>query len=187
MNCLHAEWVEESLRFATRKNSERRKKLHQAVSLAVTSQDHELVKLPISLYVTSQVSSVNALHERLMRLKTLPTGWTSSIVSTSLVCSKIEQPSAASTIEMTYMFIISADFTWTVRRGKNMVPVSQCESFQSVPLMLLCVKDVIDTLAKLDASKLCVGNADTKFLELVTRREGKFFDRSGTYNLSCSN
>lgn len=48
-------------------------------------------------------------------------------------------------------------------------------------VVLQSVKVVLDALARLDACKLCTGNADDKFLELIAWREGKFMDQSGTY------
>lgn len=153
-----------------RKNNERRRKrLHQTVSQADFS-----IRLPIATtYLPSRVTSVSTLQERMMRLRALPEGWASSIVSGQLILVKICPGPQA---ELLFMLSISHDFTWIARQGSNML---SGDVLAGAPSFLQSVEDVTSTLSQLDHCKLCIGNSDEKFSDLIAWREGRFLDQSG--------
>ena len=72
------------LRFDRRKNQERKRNAQKRESELVVSIPLALlppptdcvVSLPLSLYTSSNVSHAAALHMRLTKLRSIPTGWT---------------------------------------------------------------------------------------------------------------
>ena len=169
------------LRFDSRKNFERRK-LRRAVTPSedFTCTSEIVVRLPITSYESSQVTSIDKLQEKMQRLKACPAGWTSTVMSeseTNLVFCKLYY--TESNVAVQYMLKISSDFTWTVKKGQIVIP-TRCSIFSDIALEMNTVKSVIEILTLLDTSKLCCGNNDEKFMELSAWRGGKFMDLSGT-------
>ena len=164
------------LRFDVQKNSERRRRLCKAVTCALTIPNVFSIRLPIATaYLPSRVSSLGMLHERVTKLRALPAGWTSSIISGQLVLVKFWSGQVPTVL---YMVTIMDDFAWTVRRGENMVS-KKGDVFTGAPCLLQSVESITDVLSRLDHCKLCIGNSDEKFSDLIAWRGGTFMDQSG--------
>ena len=80
------------------------------------------------------------------------------------------------------MVTIFSDFTWSVRRGEEVSKKSNV--FAGVPCLLQSVEAITDVVARLDHCKLCIGNNDQTFSDLVAWRDGKFVDQSGSYDFT---
>ncbi len=118
---------------------------------------------------------MNTLQERVTRLRALPVGWTSSIiVSGHLVIVKLCSGQQFEVPTVLYMVTISEDFTWNVRRGENTVS-KESDVIAGSPCSVQSVEGT-DILVQLDNCKLCNGNSDEKFIDLIAWREGKFMD-----------
>ncbi len=110
------------LRFDVRKNHERKKKLYQAVTRAVTITNDFCIWLPIkTAYLPSRVGSVNTLHERVTRLGALPVDGLPQLSVGSWLLSNFALANNFEVPTVLYMVTISEDFTWNVRRGENTV------------------------------------------------------------------
>ena len=167
------------LRFDSRKNFERKKRLCRAATNISVMPADLFIRLPITTsYLPSRVNSLNTLQERLLILGKLPAGWTSSIIGTTLVLIKLFSDQSPATIVL-YTLTISQDFTWSDRRGDNLIP-KDSSVFVDVPSLLQSVGDVVSVLDRLDNCKFCTGNDGAKFLELVVCRHGKFMNQSGS-------
>ena len=170
-------------RFDYRKNRERRHRL-QASLLQVATIPNECtccIQLPItSSYVPAKASTVSVLHNRIMTLQVLSEGWTSAVVNGNLILIKVRSGTADESTVL-YLVTVSVDFTWRVRRGEREVP-RECELLIASPELLRSVEAVTQIIQILDSCKLCVGNEDECFSELIAWRGGKFMDRSGINN-----
>ena len=117
---------------------------------------------------------------RITTLQVLSEGWTSAIVNGNLVLIKVHSGTADKSIVL-YLVSVLVDFTWRVRRGEREVP-RECELLIGSPELLQSVEAVTQILQLLDGCKLCVGNEDECFSELIAWRGGKFMDRSDINN-----
>lgn len=185
------------MRFDLRKNYERKKR--QSVNSCCAVPDKQLlvrvarvdsssaelpedlpVRIPVSSYMSSSVPDIYALHKRLLESKCLPAGWTCSVVSaTNLALCRLSVPEGTASADVMYMVTISCDFTWKVCIGQTDVPICECEALHNAPSLLTSPRQVVQLLALIESCKVCVGNADKKFSELVVQRNGKFIDKSG--------
>ena len=165
-------------RFDYRKNRERRNRLQAAI---IPNECTCCIQLPItSSYVPGNTSTVSVLHNRITTLQVLSEGWTSAVVNGSLVLIKVHSGTADESTVL-YLVSVSVDFTWRVRRGEREVP-RECELLIGSPELLQSVEAVTQILQLLDGCKLCIGNEDECFSELIAWRGGKFMDRSGINN-----
>ena len=135
---------------------------------------------PCSSYVPGSTSTVSVLHNRITTLQVLSEGWTSAVVNGSLVLIKVHSGTADESTVL-YLVSVSVDFTWRVRRGESEVP-RDCELLIGSPELLQSVEAVTQILQLLDSCKLCIGNENECFSELIAWRGGKFMDRSGINN-----
>ena len=159
------------LRFDQRKNFERRKA--RAATLTVS--------IPLHLYKTLPASSTIALLTRLRETGSLTNGWTTTDVpedDPSCVMFKMSFHKKLPIILFT--LTINHDSTWTLMVCDSKVDTDRCSLFTDVPPYLRSVADVLDLLLKLDTSKFCTGNKETRFLELATASGGVFKDKRGT-------
>lgn len=78
------------------------------------------------------------------------------------------------------MLKILPDHSWNLHVGQKQVLVHQLQMFEGLPCQLHTVVDVIRIVTLLsDGSKICVGNPDDKFKDLVSHYKGNFMDYHG--------
>ena len=161
-------------RFDYRKNRERRNRLQAAI---IPNECTCCIQLPITS--SGNTSTVSVLHNRITTLQVLSEGWTSAVVNGSLVLIKVHSGTADESTVL-YLVSVSVDFTWRVRRGEREVP-RECELLIGSPELLQSVEAVTQILQLLDGCKLCIGNEDECFFELIAWRGGKFMGTSNSY------
>lgn len=97
----------------------------------------------------------------------------------SMVLCKIVVRSVSLGEEVFFSVRVNADFSWLlVLLGQNISP-SKSPFLQQLPQYVMSVEDVRCIIRKLDASTVCVGNADDKFSILAKQNEGKFMNAAG--------
>ena len=82
---------------------------------------------------------------------------------------------------------IAYNFSWSLHYLGEAIDSSKCSLFKDTPILLndaLMIKSVLD---KIDNSRVCVDNPDTKFDALVYLQQGFFKDQSGVHKtmLQC--
>ena len=82
----------------------------------------------------------------------------------------------ARTAEVTSSLTVHLDLTWILQLGSLPVLPSQVPR---APTRLLNISDVMSLLEMLDSVRLCVGNPEDRYLQLVDER-GPLKDNTGT-------
>ena len=166
------------LRFDQRKNYERKK--NQAVALTIS--------LPLSLYKSLPTTSPITLFTRLRSTGSLGNGWMTTdqpiddpALSVSQSCVLYKMSLHRSLPFVLFTLTVNNDSTWTLMVCESQVKIEQSSLFSEVPHYLRSVDDVVGLLSMLNQSKFCIGNKDTKFLELATANGGVFKDKRGNY------
>ena len=192
--CIVTGMGKRKLRFDARKNFERKKyrKIMVSVPLEVVSvntndaEESELiVSLPLSAYTSATLPDATVLHSRVSRSNALPAGWTlaclpasTSYLATFALC-KLQIFPPLCSAHATFMLTVSPSCAWTLCVGQSQIDQQQCRLLGGIAAKLCSVDEVVKLLSALDDSKHCVGNPDTKFIELVPRQKGVFKDQSG--------
>ena len=68
---FYAEMGRRKLRYDVRKNNERKKRYRRAVSLALVDPDNLMLRIPLHATLSSKLSTIKSLHERVIMLKKL--------------------------------------------------------------------------------------------------------------------
>ena len=79
------------------------------------------------------------------------------------------------------MLTVSPSCAWSLCVGQSQIDQQQCWLLGGIAAKLCSVDEVVRLLSALDESKHCVGNPDTKFMQLVPRQNGIFKDQSGKH------
>ena len=108
------------------------------------------------------------------RLETtaLPPSWViapSSPAVGSLVLCKLRHDSSHSIANVLFTITISCDLEWHVTCG-NHLNLSNSRLLSSLSPMIGSFHDLVGILETLDLSRLCVGNGEERFLDVVTHR-----------------
>ena len=117
-------------------------------------------------------------------------GWLvdASIMSgTQLILYKMGTSRSNTTLMVVFNLTVTYNFSWSLHYLGEAIDSSKCSLFKDTPILLndaLMIKNVLD---KIDNSKVCVGNPDTKFDALIEIRQGFFKDQSGAHKatLQC--
>jgi hypothetical protein len=184
------------LRFNARKNDERNKYMKREllvsillslVTLIINSCEL-VVSLPVSAYTSSILPDASTLHSRLILSQQLPLGWTASSVgsssashSASLALYKLQISPSLPSVDYSFMLTVAPDCNWTLCLGRKQISKDQCQLLVGFKEKLCTVAELVQVLSTLDESKCCVGNPDTKFLQLAAHHKGTFRDKSGKY------
>ena len=78
-----------------------------------------------------------------------------------------------------FTVIVNGDCTWTLMVCERQVDKS-CPVLSEVPHFLRSVKDVVGLLSMLNLSRFCIGNKETKFLDIANSNGGLFKDKQGS-------
>ena len=145
-----------------------------------------VVSLPLSAYTSSILPDASTLHSRLILSQQLPLGWTASSVgsssashSASLALYKLQISPSLPSVDYSFMLTVAPDCNWTLCLGRKQISKDQCQLLVGFKEKLCTVAALVQVLSTLDESKCCVGNPDTKFLQLAART---FRDKSGKYH-----
>ena len=156
--------------------------------LSIQSQDHPtelIVKIPISSYNSLPVHNAAALYDRLMMSRSIPHGWSSSLLVSELHSSIFSLSnnltcSASSCVTLTVT--VKEDCVWLLFVNNRQVDLSYCKLMQ--PLLthqLNSITLLLQLLSLLEGSHICSGNCDDKFLPVQQRRKGTFYGKSGIF------
>ena len=167
------------LRFDVRKNNERKKQCNcrstSSICMQASSSQPLAITNVLGLYSSSQDK--------------LPPGWTSNCVTSaakedSLALYKLQlqhSPLAIASVNIAYMVTVSPNWTWTACIGNKIVDTRRCSRLNSFGETINNVSELIQLLSVIDGSKLCDGNPDEKFNDLVASHKGIFKNQQGYY------
>ena len=82
-------------------------------------------------------------------------------------------------IDIPFVLTLNRQCTWTLSVGRSEINPQRCHLLTGIATKLQSVDDLLKLLSVLDASRICVGNADTKFEGLASQRKGSFSDQLG--------
>ena len=167
------------LYFDKRKNYERKKwssKSHQLKAATLESQKF-VVRINRSHYDSAETSSTSLLHNRL-QFSRITSGWTVSMMSqeSTIIIYKIFYiPAHQSTYTLT--LTINKQFLFSIKMDNIEVSKDHCLLLQSFGILNTC-SNVLKAIKSLNASKICKGNNDSKFVISCNKRNGKFKNKS---------
>ena len=98
---------------------------------------------------------------------------------TQLILYKMGTSQSNSTMMIVFNLKITYNFSWSLHYFGEAIDTSKCTLFKDIPLILNDAAMIKSVLDKINSSKVCVGNPDTKFDALVKLRQGFFKDQSG--------
>ena len=132
-----------------------------------------VISLPISVYLSTPVVSPQTLRTRL-KTRALPPSWVivppSSPTVGSLVLGKFRHNSSRSTADVFFMVTINCHFGWHVVLCGNHLDRSKNEFLSSLPPTICTFYDLVQLLESLDSCRICMGNCEEKFLDVVKHR-----------------
>ena len=172
-------------RFAPGKNFDRKRRkleLRVSIPLEYIQPPPLVVSLPVSSYKSAVVEDVVHLRSRLETSGFLPFGWAFSdgqpdaSLSQPLTLHKLPDFGVAAGV--VYELQVTHDLVWKLRFGESIVEPS-IELLKDCVLHIGCVDHILQLLSLLDEAICCVGNSDSKFLELIDRHKGSIKDPSG--------
>ena len=92
---------------------------------------------------------------------------------------KVVMRSTTTAGELLFNLRVNGDFSWLLHLlGKCLNPATS-SYLQQFPQLAMSVADIESIIMKLDASKVCAGNGDSKFSTLTEKNEGKFKNVAG--------
>ena len=168
------------LRFAVPKNYERKKYFNLKVRVPLQHITVFKVSLPLHIYTHTPATNGNILRARLVRHQ-LPSQWSLVTTDTPVALTATNIPSftlymvkcmrhpyaAVVTLSVT----IQSDLTWKLVLGSLPVQMSQLPIDIASPPRLLNVSAVLSVLTTLDSLKLCIGNPEEEYLNLIEKIE----------------
>ena len=159
-------------RLTVRKNYEKKKyqkRLTVAVDTVCDVAPGLVIHVPINFYLSAPASSFHVLCNRIRKYEVVQkNGWVCTGVSDNVI------KKSFSSYEVTIK--IQPDFTFTIEVGEYQL--NNCSYLQVTEVKSVLV--LLRLLEMIDKSTLCIGNPDEKFENTQRRRNGKFFDHTGT-------
>ena len=174
------------LRFAVQKNYERKKYFNLKVRVPLECITVLKVSLPLDVYTHAPATNGDILHARLIRHQ-LPTQWSLVTADTSVALTATDIPSFTLytvkcikppyAAEVTFSLTIQSDLAWKLILGSLPIQISQLKI--ATPPRLLNVSAVLSLLTTLDSLKLCIGNPEEEYLDVIAKK-GPLMDKTGT-------
>lgn len=168
-----------------RKNSERKKRLKKKGALQV-SIPRELVCLrsfrlsyPVSVFVEGHVLSLESLASRISSLS-LPESWKIASLNPLTLCQlRIQHKSSQTRADVSLCLSITNQLQWSLTVTDQPVNPALCPFLSGVQPTLNSASAVFFLLRVLNATKICLGNPDKKFLDHWHRRSLTLHGSSG--------
>ena len=179
-------------KLCTKKNEKRKKLAHRTLPVSVPLNSVTVLKVSIPLCAVkgsdtiakATASNLEILRVRLASLGLLPPNWAVVSPETSedamLVMVKLATSSLPS-VSTPFSVAIRETFTWTLTVADHPLERGDSEALAGIPPVIDSPYGVVNLLKTLDASKICTGNPDDKFVELIDARKGVIKDVSGMY------
>lgn len=158
-------------RMVVRKNEERKRARPAELKVSISKS-------------TLPVESIDDLLAQLA----MPLPWIvqAEAVHGKLIICQLDATTEPPTVR--YSITIRENFTWLLSvHGNNVSPLS-CHALAGFPDNLDSVAKVMQITSVVQHSRICVGNSDSRFLDVARRRDGVFKDHSGkadSVQLSC--
>ena len=151
--------------------------VHTPPSNCVVHQHHNelalTVNIPLSSYTSLPTHDSNRLRERLTNTAQLiPETWT--LCRGSFILTMVN-----AMCNMLYTLSVALNCSWTLSVGPYQIDAQKCHLLHIVPLILTCVDHIVALMKLLDQSKLCQGNAEPKFVDLLHHHKGVLKNRNG--------
>lgn len=131
-----------------------------------------IISIPLSLYTSLSTHDSNQLRARLVDTQLITQPWTLS--ERSFILTMIHNMCS-----ILYTITVATDCSWSLSVGYHHIDSANCHVLKSVPLKLHCVDHIVDFIKLLEQSKVCSGNAESKFMGLLEHHKGVFKNRSG--------
>ena len=164
--------------FSARKNEER-KRAAKAKLIKPTqdldAQPDMTVSLPLTAFTAGVVNSVQHLRSRLHMLK-LPTPWVDVSPQHSTHPLTIFKVRNESSLPHSFTIEVAADFEWSLALHGRSLAIHSCEVLKATPKTLNSTSKVYHLLSILNSVRLCKGNADKKFKEVLEHRSKTLHD-----------
>lgn len=143
----------------------------------VTISDFE-ISIPVSAYRDGPVISVDQLCSRLTSLS-LPKSWVISSTK-PLILSKVRVNTLTMNSDILFIISIDAGMKWSLFLQQTLLDSRRCPLLRKVPTLTLnSVGTVHQLLSIVDASKICRGNPEKKFLDQWQQRSITLHGSSG--------
>ena len=177
------------LRFAVPKNYERKKYFNLKVRVPLEHITVFKVSLPLHIYTHASAINGNILRARLVRHQ-LPSQWSLVTTDTPVALTATDIPSftlyTVKCMSHPYAAVVAlsvtiqSDLIWKLILGSLPVQTSQLPIDIASPPRLLNVSAVLSVLTTLDSLKLCIGNPEEEYLNLI-EKIGPLGDKIGTH------
>ena len=142
------------------------------VSIQLTNKISVLpVSVPHELYMACPVETLHALRGHL-RSQSLPPQWYFSDASSTLLLFKTCEEAAGIADALHCSIECHENLSWNVDVfGKKLDPATSPLLASQFSTALRSVLDVMKVIAFIDSCKLCVGNGEQRFLDVIQHRE----------------
>ena len=151
--------------------SEKEEKSQLIVSIELTSKISVLrVSLPREMYLVCPVDTLPALGARLKCQRLPPQWYISDALPSSLRVFKMHEEAGVPEISCTIE--CHEDLYWSVNiMGKKLDPATSQELAANFAATLQSVPELMRVLAFMDSCRLCIGNSEQKFIDVVKHHE----------------
>ena len=131
-----------------------------------------VVSLPLTAFTASRQSSLGALHSRIGAL-TLPRQWVVASQqqgSHLTLCKLLTTQPPLFQASVSFSLTITDQFSWTLSIGQCRVEPAECPVLTSEPVAMDSAASILKVLLLLDSCKICIGNNEKQFLDVLTHR-----------------
>lgn len=156
------------------KNYERKKRQNRQLKVSIPLQlvkptpvSSLIVSVPLNSYIKSSAPSADALHSRLNKSKLFPKGWTTSLLMSESHSSLFSIKGQIQNSLLDIIITVAPDCAWSISIGTSQFSIDDCQLMKSFLSKLNSVDMIKRLLSCLDNSKVCNGNSDEKFYEIL--------------------
>lgn len=132
-----------------------------------------IVKIPLEVFLSQRIVSLNQLHSRLASLKCVRDWFLMSCSNQMATNVRLVRVNGQDVLTLD----ICDQLKWSLNVAGNCVPSSTL--FTRIPSLITSLQDLEEVVAYIEKCVICKGNGDPKFMPLVTKCKGLFKDRNG--------
>lgn len=151
-----------------RKNEERKRKW--AKSHESTLPASLTISLKLETYIDGNVQSSESLYTRISSLSSLPSSWIIASTNPLTLCKLRIQEEQTRGARITATLSLTSDLEWTLVFLDKEISSNLCPLLHELPSKLTSVAVVHRMMLLIDSAKVCVGNPDAQFVELLRHR-----------------
>ena len=137
------------------------------------------LSLPVSVYTEGNVHSLELLSSRLRSLS-LPESWMIASMNPLTLCKlRVHQESSQARADVSLSVSINNQLHWLLSVSNKQIDPASCPLLSGVLPTLTSVSTVWSLLKLLNATKICIGNPDQKFIDNWNHRSLTLHGSSG--------